>query len=306
MNKFFHKGISLVLAIIMMFGIIHIPNNVHAAGTDKINRYSVLVLDVSPSMSTASMLQMKEASRRFSSQVIAANGNNYVAIIAYSKKAQLICDFSDDLSTLNNAIDRVDSIYRDGTNTYAGLLEAQRILSSEELPSGAIKNIVLMTDGMPNQQSYTNSGPYTINECDYYESYAYSYQYANTVYNLAQEVKQTATIYSLGFYQDFTSFYPADIRSFAVKCLSDIASSPNHYYEVIRAEDLEFAFGDIADDIINDACPIIVIPGIAGSELIDVDENDKKIWLDLRNFKESTKKEWVWMQPAFPLIISLR
>lgn len=221
------------------------------ASPGEVNRYSVLVLDVSPSMSTAAMSQMKEAARRFTAQVLAANGNNYVAVISYSQNSKLICDFSDDATVITNAINRVDSITRNGTNTYAGLLEAQKIFTSGNLPSGAIKNILLMSDGMANMQYSTEDGPYTMEDCDYYESSDYSYRYANSVYHLAQDVKKISTIYTLGLFQDFTSFFPANLRPFAARCLIDIASSQDHYYEVEKAEDLEFVFGEIAEDILK-------------------------------------------------------
>lgn len=188
------------------------------------------------------------------------DGHNFVAVIAYSYNAELICDFSNDSIALSNAIDRIDGIDRNGTNTYEGLLEASEILSSDEIPPGAIKNLILMTDGMPNQADATDVGPYTMNDCDYKENDTldYTYRYANAVLNMAQEIKKTVNIYSLGFFQDFDSWYPHKDLDFAVNCLKDIQNSG--YYEVTNADDFKFTFGNIAVDITksddNDANPV--------------------------------------------------
>ena len=239
---------AILLVVVMSLSLLPMSVPVASAANDTdVIRYNVLVLDASPSMSTAAMTQLKKAANRFTSQVLAANGQNYVAVIAYSYNAELICDFSDDSTAISNAIDRVDRINRNGTNTYAGLLKAKEILSSTSLPSGAIKNLVLMTDGMANTSAGTDDGPYTSADCP--NTSDYSYRFANQVYNLAQEIKPDTNIYTLGFFQDFKSFYSDTLLSFAIRCLKDIQNSG--YFEVTNGDDLEFVFGDIAEDIIN-------------------------------------------------------
>lgn len=226
-TMFYNRVISLLLVVVLTVNIMPLANFTKAAETEENCRYSVLVLDSSPSMSNESMEQMKEAAHRFTSQVIAANGQNYVAVIAYSKNAEVMCGFSNNLDALKGAINNIDHIRRDGTNTYAGLLRAKEILSSEKIPATAIKNLILMTDGIPNQDPKTKDGPYTIEDCSYRElinNLDYTYLYANSVYNLSKDLKKEVNIYTLGFFQDFDSFYPHNTLDFAVRCLEDVQS----------------------------------------------------------------------------------
>ncbi|WP_265446852.1 InlB B-repeat-containing protein [Acetivibrio straminisolvens] len=249
MKSIFMRGLSLLLVALITLGVLAFPGNVYAEQSSEIVRYSVLVLDLSPSMSDVSLNQMKKAAQKFISQVLDANGQNYVAVIPYSQSAEIYCDFTDDPEKLKNAINNVTNIYRNGTNTYDGMLKAQGILSSGKIPSNAIKNLILMTDGMPNQQYSTSDGPYTIEDCDLYEANDYSYKYANAVYNLAQEIKKDINIYTLGFFQDFTYFYPKELLGFARRFLQDIQNKG--YYDIDNAEEFEFVFEEIADDIIK-------------------------------------------------------
>ena len=246
------KAICIFIVLAILISSIHLSAAASPSkSASEINRYSVILLDASPSMSAAAMEQMKAAARKFTSQVLDAEGKNFVSIIAYSQTAQLMCEFSESLSVINNAINKVDTIARNGTNTYAALLEAQKILSSTKLPLGSIKNVLLMTDGMANMQSATDDGPYTISDSSNYDTSNYSFRFANSVYNLAQSVKKIATIYTLGFFQDFDTFYGPSLRPFAKKVLIDAATSPGHYYEVVKADELLFAFGEIAESIVS-------------------------------------------------------
>lgn len=127
MKSIFMRGLSLLLVALITLGVLAFPGNVYAEQSSEIVRYSVLVLDLSPSMSDVSLNQMKKAAQKFISQVLDANGQNYVAVIPYSQSAEIYCDFTDDPEKLKNAINNVTNIYRNGTNTYDGMLKAQGI-----------------------------------------------------------------------------------------------------------------------------------------------------------------------------------
>ncbi len=259
--------LSLLISISFLLSIIAFPITAYSANTS-IVRYTVLVLDVSGSMIGAPIKQMKAAAKNFTNQVLSADGQNYVALVTYSDNAQKRVDFSNDQNIINSEIDSLYDL--DMTNTYDGLDVADKIFQSDNnIPSNAIKNIVFLSDGLPNMGEYTNSGNYT--RSDYY-----NYGYANSVYNLAQILKLNYNIYTLGFFHSLTSSELA----FAKRFMTDIQN--RGYYDVQNGNELDFEFGKVAEEITDDGkYPIIIVPGIMGSRLFSSAskfDNSTKVW----------------------------
>ncbi|MGI6606595.1 MAG: LamG-like jellyroll fold domain-containing protein [Peptococcia bacterium] len=205
-----------------------------ASGT---SRYTVLVLDQSGSMAGTPITTLKTAALKFCDAVLKAEGDNYVAVVAYDSKASTKCQFSNSYATLETAINNIYA--RTTTNTNEGLLFADDLLSSIADAPGVIKNVVLLSDGLPNEGSYSYSGNYT------YDDYYY-YYYANEVYDTATTLKSKGyKLYTLGFFHDLTGA----TLTFARRFMSDLQNSG--YYDVVDPEELEFVFGEIASDIIK-------------------------------------------------------
>jgi hypothetical protein len=200
-----------------------------------IKRYSVLVLDVSGSMSGAPITYTKQAAIKFCQQVLEAEGENYVAVVSFNTSATTVCNFSNDLNALTNSINAL--YYTGSTSQHAGLVLADSLLDNVSA-SGAIKNIVLMSDGLPETGADSFNGPYTSS--DYY-----GYYYANAAYEKAKELKTRYSIYSLGFFHSLSGSY----LSFGRRFMEDLQNAG--YYEVINPDDLDFEFGKIADDILK-------------------------------------------------------
>jgi pimeloyl-ACP methyl ester carboxylesterase len=241
-------------------------------------RYTVLVLDRSGSMSGTPINAMKAAATNFCDAVLQAEGDNYVAIVAYDTHAGILSDFVSDFTTLETAIGTIRS--QSMTNTNDGLVKAGELLSAAPSGPGVIKNILLLSDGMPNEGATSASGPYA------YEDYS-SYQYANATYHTATTLKeQEYNIYTLGFFHSLTG----NELTFARQFMEDLQNKG--YYDVVDPDDLEFVFGEIADDITTDNYPIVVIPGIMGSKLFSSKTTD------------FTKKSQIW-QPLPSLSLSL-
>lgn len=200
-------------------------------------RYTVLALDVSGSMSGTPARIAKEAAIKFCDSVVKADGKNYVAIIAYSTESKMICGFTDDVEKMTEAINSNYSYYWNGTNTEEALSNAGVILSEVTAP-GAVKNIVLLSDGLPEHGIVKEEGHYTPQD-------HYCYGQANAAYDTATVLKGNSYIYTLGFFHSFSG----DNKTFGSRFMNDLQNAG--YYEVINAEDLEFTFGEIADDISN-------------------------------------------------------
>ena len=233
-----------------------------AAGAD---RYTVLVLDTSGSMSGTPMQREREAAEKFCTDMLSAEGNNYVALVTLNSYSSTVMTFSDDLDAVKT---KITQLYASGgTNVNDALLTADSLLSS--VPSNCIRNVVLCSDGLPQSGSYSYTGVYD-SDCGY--SY---YQYANTAYATAETMKQKYNIYTLGF---FHSLYGSDLE-FGRRFMSDLASSADNYYDVTDPENLVFTFGTIAGDVLAaDTDPIIVIPGIMGSRLFTSKDCSEQAW----------------------------
>lgn len=216
------------------------------ASTTENVRYAVLVLDVSGSMTSVAMAAQKASAIKFCTELLNADGENYVAVVTFSTSSQIVNQFSSDLDELTKSI---NGIYASGnTNTVAGLQNADDLLS--QVPSSAGRSIVLCSDGLPNQGGSNSTGPFTSSDSSYY------YSYANAVYDKYIELVQKYDVFTLGF---FHSLYGTDLE-FARKFMESIQNAG--YYEVTDPDDLEFTFGDIAGDVTT--------PGHSGIILVNV------------------------------------
>ena len=224
---------------------------VHGAG---VTRYTVLVLDVSGSMAGEPIKALRTAAKRFCEQVFQdAVSTNYVALVTYSTYTYVNCGFTNDLDTLIYA---ADALYQSGTtNTEGGLRLADALLAEIPDDPKTVKNIILMSDGMPNEGAYINSGPYSL--------YDYFYNtHANAAFSTAEEIKGKGTyIYTLGFFHSLSG----SELTFGRRFLSDLQNAG--YYEVTDPSDLEFTFGDLAGYIVNpDVCGTFEYSGVGGMQ----------------------------------------
>lgn len=237
-------------------------------------RDTVLVLDASDSMRGEPNAVMKAAAVKFCKSVLAADGTNRVAIVVYNSNIVGRMNFSDDLNQMTNYI---NSIGASGlTNISAALVTAKNLLDMYST-STATKNIVLLSDGYPVRGMRQNNGKYN------YTGISQSYPYANAAYEYyVQDLKNDYNVYTLGFFHSITH---ASSLSYVQQFMTDIQNKG--YYEVTNVDELEFTFGDVAEDIIKDDsnCPIVIVPGIMGSQLY---ENNGLVWADFGKIMDSS------------------
>lgn len=220
---------ALLAFVILVSTFVQVPITVSAA--NKTVRDTVLILDDSGSMEGEPMNKLIDSAEKFCESVLGASGTNRVAIITYSTGAELKCDFTNNMSALQTAINDMDEYGM--TNIYDALSIANDLLSKS---SANVKNIVLMSDGLPNEGSTVDSGRYDYSDYD-------GYDYANAVYNQAVSYHPNYYIYTLGFFHNIYG----DTKAFASRFMEDLQNAG--YYEVEKVEDLEFTFGEIAEDI---------------------------------------------------------
>lgn len=216
-------------------------------------RDTILVLDVSGSMSGSPLIEMKEAAIDFCKELLEDEYNNRVGLVFYDDYIEQV-ELTNDLDSLIAYIDNVGT--GGTTDMEAGLSTAVTMLDI----SGAqesIKNIVIMADGLPNEGKTSSSGSMKTQLTGYLSSV----EHANAVIDTAQIAMQKYNLYSLGFFHDLNG----DSLIFATELMSQLTNQEDGYHEVVDAENLQFAFGDISEEIIdgskiviNIACPVDV------------------------------------------------
>ena len=232
-------------------------------------RDTVLVLDVSGSMDGTPMEEMKKSAIQFCKDLLKDEYNNKVGIVFYDDSITKI-DLSNDLNML---ISRIEAI-RDGgrTDMEAGLSAADSIIKSSGR-SDAIKNVIIMADGLPNEGKTSYSGSMPSGS---YLGYFTSVSYANAVIDTAKQMMNNYNLYSLGFFHSLSG----SEKDFGVTLMKQLTNMADGYHQVDKAEDLQFAFGDISEDInvgskivINIACPVDVKVSYGGETLSNASDS---------------------------------
>ena len=218
-------------------------------------RDTVLVLDVSGSMSGTPIDEMKKSAINFCNELLADEYNNRVGLVLYDDYIDSV-DLTNDLDSLVNYIESISS--GGTTNMQEALATAGNMLDSQGKDDN-IKNIVVMADGLPNEGETSDTGK--MSQLTQYSSYSTDVAYANGVINTAENIMSNYNMYSLGFFHDLDGIE----KDFAVDLMKFLTNMPDGYHQVDTAENLQFAFGDIQETIsdgskvvINIACPVDV------------------------------------------------
>lgn len=266
--------LSWLLVLCMVMGML--PATALAAKNEDVVRYTVLLLDRSGSMNGTPVTAMRQAAIKFCEQVLEADGTNYVAVVPFSNSNGAITEFTNDLDTLKTAIGNISAT--GGTNINSALLKADELLSAPEDTPKTIKNVLLLSDGLPESGASNTTGRYT-------EAYSsiMSYRYANVCYDTATSMKPKYTIYTLGFFHALSG----KNLEFGQKFMYDLQNGG--YYLVEDPDDLEFTFGEVADDIKNPDKIIEQRFSFPGQEKTDIEEtcyySDQYFFRDARDYK---------------------
>lgn len=227
-------------------------------------RDTILVLDVSGSMSGTPLDEMKKSAINFCNELLADDYNNRVGLVLYDDYIDQV-DLTNDLDML---IDYIDSISSGGTTNMQGALAAAENMMDTQGNSQNVRNIVIMADGLPNEGETSDTGK--MSQLTQYSSYSYDVAYANGVINTAENIMSNYNLYSLGFFHDLSGVE----KDFAVDLMKLLTNMPDGYHQVDTAENLQFAFGDIQKTIsdgskivVNIACPVDVSVSFDGQTL---------------------------------------
>ena len=256
-----------VLALVML--LCCMPAMAHAAGTDdQVKRYTVLVLDTSSSSTfigssgeeiytaDTAIEYVQKASSRFLDNISEASGDNYVAVVSYKDSATTVSNFTKDFDSLKN---KINNLYASSTtrSISSGLAYANTLLQGIA-DENVIKNVVLFTTGMTNAGDYSYSGQYDENTVGSSwrrtDTQVRLYAYANSACAQAESLKEKDIgVYTIGLFQTMEQMPEEgqDVVSFFKLTANDLATSDDYYYPVDDPDNLEFTFGEVADDIVN-------------------------------------------------------
>lgn len=232
-------------------------------------RDTVLVLDVSGSMSGSPMNEMKKSAVKFCEDLLTDEYNNRVGVVCFDNGINTY-DLTNDITGLTSYINGLST--GGSTNMEEALANAENMLDNSGNPEH-IKNIVIMADGLPNRGKKSTSGSSGIQSGSGFNT---SSEYADAVVDTAQLIMQKYNMYSLGFFHSLSS---SDYDNCNL-LMSKLTNMPQGYHEVQKAEDLQFEFGDIATNItdgskivINIACPVDVAVSYGGETLSSSSES---------------------------------
>lgn len=260
--------ISLIVALVLVACGLQVLVKTEVKANTGVKRYTVLVLDTSAESrfvnskdieiytARTALPDVKIASSKFLDDISVANGNNYVAVVSYQNYADTVSDFTTEYETLKNKINGLYE-YSNTRNISKGLDRAYELLDSIS-EKNVIKNIVIFTTGMTNAGNYSYSGKYnedTVGSSWYNSSTDVNlYAYANFALQSADKIKnQGINLYSIGLFGSMANM-PSEgkeITEFFQLTTSDLATSKDYFYPVYDADDLQFTFGEVADDIVS-------------------------------------------------------
>lgn len=259
------KKILTTLSLIALFMCFFFtPFSVKA--DSKYPTYTVLVLDTSGThkftsggstiyTAESAITQVKEAATNFTNAVLKSDSNHKIAIITYKGSATVVSNFTNDSSTLTNAISNI-SASGESASISAALEKADSLLSAITNPSVA-KNVVLFTTGFTNTGSYNYSGKYndTTPGHTWYNTSTkkHLYAYANVALEKAQVIHKYANLYTIGLFENWAGMPEKgqELVTFFKQFTQDLANPLENFNPVYNKNDLDAAFAAACNGVIN-------------------------------------------------------
>ncbi len=268
--KSFNKIIAVLLAFLLIITILPVSELgmiARAEEKEEVTRYTVLVLDTSTSMgfymgdveiynADTAIEYVKKSANKFLSDLLKADGTNYVAVVSYKDTASVVSDFTNEIAGLKDKIDNLSDF--GARDISAGLTMANNMMATVSDGENVKKNIVLFTTGMTNVGSYNYDGTYDDSHVasNWYNmsSGIHLYAYANYALSVAETVKESSNLYVIGLFQNMEGMPEEghNVVTLFKDTAQNIATSDEYYYPVDNPDDLEFVFGEVADDVVDD------------------------------------------------------
>ncbi|HMM70392.1 MAG TPA: VWA domain-containing protein, partial [Gudongella oleilytica] len=280
MNRLVRKGLAFLVALSMVFGpgisslaITTNPGNIQVDKTaitaEECREFEVtleitgeppeqkldiiLVIDRSGSMQGTPLSNAKAAAKAFAETVLGTNNDSIhrVAVVSYSgptstwgdgdqNQASLNRTFTNNLSSVKSAINGLSS--GGGTNTEAGLIQAENHLSSAR--SDAKKVVIFLSDGVPTSSNGNIYGP---NDPTSDNNHTLAAKAAGI------SLKAKADVFSIGL---FSSLQAGATKNLAIGVMQSIQN--RGYYDAPSSQDLENIYDTISGELSESATNAVV------------------------------------------------
>ena len=257
---------SKLLSIFLLITVFLVCNlNVVMASASDANRYIVLVLETSEGSeftvdgrvvydAKSPIEYTKQAAKAFVNQALFDGSYNKIAVVSYNSGAQCISTFTNDKNSLCSSIDYLYAKDKHNVDIGSGLRIADTLLNSVN----GEKHVVLLTTGMSFRSGgYSYSGKYDETVVgsiwNIPDTGIHLYAHANEVHRIADIIKETATIHTVGVFQTMSQA-PETVRPIAAffrLFASDLASDTFKHYAVENINDLTAVFKNVANEIQN-------------------------------------------------------
>ncbi len=252
------------MACLLVFALLAagMPVRRAAAEAPSVRRYTVLLLDVCGTheftyngrtiyTATSAVNEVRTAAARFLDNIEAADGENRVCLITYAAEAKLVCGFTPYVDVLRREVAELTE--RDHLRNINGALAAaEEQLAAIDDPD-AIRNIVIFTTGQADTGQYSDTGRYnsgTVGSSWFNtNTRIHIYRYSNSAIATAERIRNSGvTIYSIGLFQPFEGMPERGkpIAEFFRIVARDLASDENCFFNVEDPEELNYAFGTVA------------------------------------------------------------
>lgn len=258
------RFLSLFLALVLLCTFFA-PMTVHAEATPP--TYTVLVLDISGKhqfyssnsliyTADSALSEVKTAASNFSDALLGLNNNHYVAVVAYKGSASTVSDFTQDSDSVLRSIRNLSGSGEESVSVTAGLNKAHQLLSAVKDPT-AVKNVIVFTTGLNNTGASSSSGLYNSSTpgSSWYNRATdiKLYCYANSAIKSAQVLHEYANVYSVGLFETWDNMPDKgkEIVTFFKMFTEDLANPRENYNPVYNKNDLDLAFAEICNDIID-------------------------------------------------------
>jgi len=196
----------------------------------------------------------KQAAKKFVNNILLNDSNTKIAIVSYNSDAENVTTFTNNINILYSAIDRLYSKSKNKISITAGLQIADNLLNEVN----GKKDVVLLTTGMSyGCGNYSYSGKYdnSVAGSTWHmsDTNVHIYAYANESHKIADKIKKSATIYTVGVFQTMNNA-PETVKPIATffrLFTKDLASNAKNFYSIENIDNLSSAFENVANEIQN-------------------------------------------------------
>ena len=237
--------------------------------------------------------------KSFANSILTNIPNAKLGLVTFAEEASLARGFENaNFEDVNN-----ESLFgsaNGGTNLDAGLQEAQKLFQDTQIEEKALKYVVVMSDGEPTYYNGTCFGLFGKYTCTRGDGGSTDRDTLEATLKTADEVKKTATVYSIGYslkngyaydgrytYNGTTYDEKLKAADILTKVATPAGQGKKYYYSADDKDQIVTAFSDIANQIVKSGTNAQIIDKLGSNfKLVNDDNNNYGIEKASEVYKE--------------------